>query len=105
MSVAAMDSRVVVAVAYQLIQSLGSTETGWASSNDQDIDIAVWIAVSGMEGQNIGQCWIVAYISSPVALVNCLLCPGVAMIAVVLLKSACFVADLEKDEWEEERGV
>lgn len=70
-------------MAYQLVQALGRTQTRWASSNDQDIDVAVALRSVCWRGNlSVNACMRCAYISSPVALVNCLLCPDGAMIAV-----------------------
>lgn len=63
--------------AYKLIQSLRSSQTSWASSDDQNIDVAMTFGLVMLWGD----CRVnAAYMFSPFALVNCLLCPEVAMI-------------------------
>ena len=63
---------------YDLIETFGSTQASWASTNDQNIDVAMhsstpetffWLAISR----------IISYISWPLALLIFLLCAIVAI--------------------------
>jgi len=56
---------------YDLVKTLCGTETGWASTNDQDIDIAVYQCQSTRPKPLLQSA---THISSPLALLICLLC-------------------------------